>query len=471
MKILLIQPPCYVGDALSLYINDYASQVPQLGLLYLAASVTDHHDVRILDLNMEQTQLETIGRIIERACEVAGSFGADLVGIGTMANVYPLVLRMAAALKERFPDLPVVLGGHQATFTAAETLRRFPQVDLIVQGEGELSFPRLVEALEAGRSPVGLDGVACRDNGEVRVSAIPALHHDLDQLGSPPYHLVPGLDQYQPHSLIKRANILTSRGCPFACTFCSVSRFWQRKARFRSPAAVVDELAMLQRDLGASFIEFNDDTFTVNRKYLTAVCEEIFNRGLEIEWLCRARVDTLSEEIIVLLRRAGCTHVFIGAESGSERIIKSINKKINPAEVSRKVRMLSMHGIETIVSFIYGFPEETAEDIALSAQLAMQCRQYGARWISFQRLTALPGTDIAGEITSEFNLSGAYVSGSPISDDQVFAEEVRRMVAQAPQVFPSFFRVNCKHFPTEEALQEVVSREFRDLGRDLGMVL
>jgi len=471
MKILLVQPPCYVGDPLSLYINDYAFRVPQLGLLYLAASVRGHHDVRILDLNLEQTELQTVPRMVERVCQVAEETGAGLVGIGTMANVYPLVLQMAAEVKARMPEITMVLGGHQATFTAQETLERFPQVDLVVMGEGEGPFPRLLAALERGESPVGLPGIAGRRNGGAVIPELPPLQADLDTLGPPAYDLVPGLEVYQPFSLVKRANILTSRGCPFACTFCSVSRFWERKARFRDPARVVAELASLQNDLGAGYIEVNDDTFTVKRKYIEAICHGIIDSGLELEWLCRARANALDEEIVSLLRRAGCSHVFIGAESGSERILRSIHKRIKPQDVSRAVRLLAEQGIEAIVSFIYGFPDEDAEDIARSARLAQECRQLGARWISFQRLTALPGTPMASEITDQFNLSGAYVSGSPITSDGAFLEKVQRMAVEAPRVFPSFFRVRSEHFATEEALMAVVNREYHELGRDLGMVL
>lgn len=144
MNILLIQPPCYAGDSLSLYLNDYASRVPQLGLLYLAASVFRDHDVRLLDFNLEQTELQTIPRMVERLCRATGDWTADLVGFGTMANVYPLVLRMAEAVREAVPAAAIVFGGHQATFTAAETLQRYPQVDYVVLGEGEQTFPRLV---------------------------------------------------------------------------------------------------------------------------------------------------------------------------------------------------------------------------------------------------------------------------------------------------------------------------------------
>jgi len=471
MNILLVQPPCYVGDPLSLYLNDYASRVPQLGLLYLASSVAGDHDVRLLDLNLEQTELQTIPRMIDRVCRAAGSWPADLVGFGTMANVYPLVLHMAAAIKETVPSTPIVLGGHQATFTAAETLRRYPQIDYVVLGEGERTFPRLVAALESDQPLGGIPGVACRDGAAVHVPDLPALHPHLDELGPPAYHLAPALDRYQPHSLVRRANIMTSRGCPFGCTFCSVSRFWQRRARYRDSRLVVDELAMLQGDLGAGYIEFNDDTFTVNRKYLQSICHGIIDRGLELEWLCRARANSLDEETVAVMRRAGCTHVFIGAESGSSRILRSIEKKIEPEDVSRSVRLLSDRGIESIVSFIYGFPEETPEDIALTAKLALECRRLGARWIGLQRLTALPGTPMAGAITDEFNLSGTYLSGTPITSDRGFTEEVRRMVADAPSVFPMYFRVNCRHFRTEDALQQTVNRAFAPLGRDMGMEL
>ncbi len=142
MKILLVQPPCYVGDPLSLYINDYAFRVPQLGLLYLAASVRRHHDVRILDLNMEQTQLQTVPAMVERVCQVAGETGAELVGIGTMANVYPLVLEMAAQIKARLPEATLVLGGHQATVVK---LCRHP---------GAVSVHRFGQRLQAGNMVV-----------------------------------------------------------------------------------------------------------------------------------------------------------------------------------------------------------------------------------------------------------------------------------------------------------------------------
>lgn len=332
-------------------------------------------------------------------------------------------------------------------------------------------FPGWFEALESGTPPGALPGVASRNGGTVQLPQLPAPHPALDEFGPPAYHLVPALDSYQPYSLVRRANIMTSRGCPFGCTFCSVSRFWQRRARFRNSRLVVDELAMLQGDLGAGYIEFNDDTFTVNRQYPKEICRGILDRGLQLEWLCRARANSLDEETVELMRRAGCTHVFIGAESGSPRVLRSIEKRIEPADVTRSVRLLSTHGIESIVSFIYGFPEETEDDIALTAQLVLECRKLGTRWIGLQRLTALPGTPMAGEITDEFNLAGTYLSGSPITSDPGFTEEVWRMVAEAPGVFPMFFRVNCRHFPTEEKLQRTVSRAFAPLGLDMGMEL
>jgi hypothetical protein len=217
---------------------------------------------------------------------------------------------------------------------------------------------------------------------------------------------------------------------------------------------VLQELRWLRDELGAGFIDFADDTFTLDRRRTLEFCEELARADLGLEWFARSRVDRIDEILLRSLRGAGCSHIFSGAESGSPAMLEYVNKKISREQILDAVRLSVRSGMKIILSFIYGFPDEGPGDMEASLALARQCLEEGAWWVSFQRLTALPGTPVASRISGRFDTGGAYVGGSDLLRSEGFLDEIRPMVEAWPQVFPSYFVVESTRFRSEEELQE-----------------
>jgi radical SAM superfamily enzyme YgiQ (UPF0313 family) len=423
-------------------------------LLCLAAYAKPHHDIRILDLNLLQDicdSTEELFGLVERETE---DFEPRLVGFYTMANVYPWVIGCSERLKVKRPETFVVLGGEQATLTASDTMAAFPFVDAIVRGEGEVTFAELLVRLERGESLDGLPGLTFRENGAVMDNPNRGLIDNLDELPLPAYELVPPITRYQPGMPICRTNIITSRGCPYECKFCSVQVFWDRRVRYKSHARVIEELRYLRDTVGSGFIDFADDTFTVNMRHAREFCRELIRADLGLEWFCRSRVDRVDEELLSLLRQAGCSLIFYGAESGSPQMLDYVGKGIDREQILQAVRATASTGLKPILSFIYGFPDETRQEMETSIAFARSCLEEGAYWISFQRLTALPGTPIADRITGQFDLGGAYIGGSDRLRGEDFIESVRPMIRAHPTIFPSYYTVMSTAFRDEAHLQE-----------------
>ena len=454
MKALLVQPPNYTGNELDNYLGGCAFRSPQLGLLYLAACARSHHDIRVLDLNHLQSGYGSAGELFQLVEKEVESFQPELVGYYTMANVYPWVIQSCERLKKAHPDMFLILGGEQASLTAKDSLAAFPFVDAIARGEGEATFPELLAFLEAGRPLDGLHGLSFRRNGDCLHNPDRSMESDLDRIPLPAYEFTPPLPEYQPGQPIHRANIITSRGCPYDCKFCSVQVFWERRVRFRTHARVIEELRYLQNQVGAGFIDFADDTFTINIDHTREFCHEVLRAGLDLEWFCRSRVDRVDLEILKLLRQAGCTLMFYGAESGSQEMLEYVGKKILREQILEAVRVTVAAGIKPILSFIYGYPDETPKNLETSVAFSRRCLEEGAYWVSFQRLTALPGTPIASRITRRFDVGGAYVGGSDLLRHPDYLESIQPMVRAHPSVFPSYFTVETTGFRSESHLQE-----------------
>ncbi len=450
MRVLLVQPPTFAADPLTAYATGSCVCGPQLGLLYLAAAIADDHEVRIVDLNYLQRSLDTHAQMIQAVVREVQESDAQVVGITTMANSYPFVMLLCDDIKRHCPDVYTVLGGHQATFTAEPTLACFPSVDAVVKGEAESTFPMLLRKLADASTLADVPGLVYRDGAELRVvdSAPPLV--DLDALSRPAYHLVPPLSEYQYRPLLVRANILTTRGCPMRCVFCSVTNFWKAGYRRRRPADVVREARWLSETLGARGLDLADDTFTLHPKHVREVCSGL--RGLQLEWFARSRVDVADQSLLGEMADAGCTKIFFGAESGSASVLEYIGKRITPGQVLSAVRTARDNGIDSTVSFIFGFPLETREDILCSFSLAEQCLAAGASWVFFHRLTALPGTPLETELSANLSLAGSYSGGPEVLSHPDYLQSIKPMVEANPAIFPSFFSTRLVHFSDEQEL-------------------
>jgi radical SAM superfamily enzyme YgiQ (UPF0313 family) len=388
MKILLINPKT------NLPIETRIS--PSLGLAYLGAvSERQGHTVRIYDGDVEDISLEKVLR----------DFAPDLVGITANTIQIKSAWRDAAVVKS-VADIPVVLGGPHPTVLAAESAER-PEVDIVVRGEGEATWEELCQwriADGEGRGAISglqsMPGISCQTpDGQVHHNLDRPVIEDLDGLPLPAYHLFK-MDRYtnlQPtvdHIGGPSYPILTSRGCPYHCTYCS--QIGPRRWRMRSPENVVAEWRWLVRDLGAAEIGVLDDSFNINRQRVLDICDLLIEEELtHVPWIMinGIRANLVDKELLGRMKQAGCIRSAFGVESGNQEILDSvIGKQLTLEQVRAAFRAAKEVGMETIGFFIIGLPGETEETMDDTIRFAIELDPVVA---NFSMATPFPGTEMS----------------------------------------------------------------------------
>lgn len=359
--------------------------LPPLSLAYLAGALErDGFEVQILDFLVARYRPE---KVRERLAD----YRPQLVGVTCVTMNYPLATEMLRVCKAADPALMTVIGGPHVSFALEDTLLKSPWIDVVAIGEGDETVVELARAVAGGTGIAGVPGIAFADGGEVVRTGPRPLIGDIDRLAMPARHLIP-LARY--HALGTPCTVITSRGCPYGCLFCSASRMFGRRVRFREPGLVVDEIEGMRRDFGFREINIVDDTFTVNHAHVRETCEEILRRGLDITWSAYARADNMTEELVALMRRAGCQMVLFGMESADEGILKTIRKGITPDDMRRGVKIATEAGLGVYTSFIIGLPGESLETIRRSMAFATEINSaYGVEY-GYHMLSPLPGTDL-----------------------------------------------------------------------------
>jgi radical SAM superfamily enzyme YgiQ (UPF0313 family) len=316
----------------------------------------------------------------------------DMVGFMTENETYHHLLQISRELKRIDPSCTIVLGGPHASAVAEATLRRWSCVDYIVRGEGELTFPDLVRSvMDGGRQPVPGAWHRSRD-GEVTWGGTRPLLGDLDALPYPAYEL------YAPDAG-EEIFFEVGRGCPFQCTFCSTSPFWQRKHRVKGEARILAELLHVVELYGNRRMHFTHDLFTTNKAWVRRVCETLIDAGVPVRWTCSSRTDTVDRELLDLMGRAGCAAIYFGLESGSRRILQEIRKKIEVEHSFAILRDCLDVGITPNVGFIGGFPTEDKESFretfdAYAAALEMGCAPvHFFQFTPFEDSTMMPSLE------------------------------------------------------------------------------
>lgn len=290
-------------------------------------------------------------RVAEDIC----SSSPDVVGFMTECDSYHHVLQFCAAVKARAREIAIVLGGPHASAIARQTMDRCPEVDAVVIGEGELTFPDVLDTLES-TMPSPVPGALLRRSGTVLDGGPRALVDSLDDLPPPAY------DLYRPDPG-EEIFLEVGRGCPFQCTFCSTAPYWKRRHRVKSPERVVHEVSLVQELFGTTRMHFTHDLFTTDRRWVRAVCAALIAAGAPIRWTCSARTDTVDEGLLALMARAGCDAIYFGIESGSERILEEIRKDIPLERSFDMLQACKDAGITPNAGFIVGFPTEDEESL------------------------------------------------------------------------------------------------------------
>ncbi len=442
MKILLVNPPA------RRFVRDHHPSFP-LGPGYLAARLVEAgHDPEIHDaewgpdfpdpmprldrpmvdmaLNWYRyfEALENPSHAVWRETEaVIRERKPDLVGVTCRALDLASARVVARLTKSINSDTPVVLGG-PATSTCTEQVLADCNVDYAVRGEGEATIVELADALDQSRSDLSsIAGISYRGpSGTVHTADRPLIK-DISSLPSPARDRLLYTEQLPERKVrYMMGEMITSRGCPYPCTFCAVRDVWgSAKTRLRTPESVVDEIVHLRDRHGVRFVTLWDDLFTTSRKRTEAICNLLLERQVNVEWLCLVRANTINAELLALMKQAGCVQVQMGVESGSERVLDSMLKGISLDDMKKASELVHQAGIALHIFLIMGLPGETADEMRQTMDvipvIAPDC-------VELSVFAPYPGTPLyqelqrAGKITEQdgqtadfLNIDRCYVDG------------------------------------------------------------
>ena len=312
----------------------------------------------------------------------------SILGISLYTHNRMESLRLAALAKGLNPGCFVVLGGPHATHRARELLLREPSIDAVVLGEGEETFLELANSVAKGIRSIGaIRGIAFRRAKKVVFTRSRGLIEELDSLPLPAAFLddAIGVDLHNQLEFI-----ITSRGCPFSCRFCSSPSFWKRRVRFRSPRSIADEIRYIRDRYGLIYFSLRDDTFTLDRERVMEFCSLIIRERLHILWNCQTRANALDEEMLLWMKRAGCECIQIGVESGSLKVLRELGKQVTPDQVRVAALTARKVGMNLSVYLITGVPGETEEDLEDTLRLIEDIRASDGQ---VSPLAYYPGTE------------------------------------------------------------------------------
>ena len=374
MRIALIAPPYPLEQAPS----------PPLGICYVASTcVAAGHDVKIIDYIVGQYTPEKL------QAELA-AYQPDILGATSVTMNFPQAVEIVKTAKRYAPHIVTMMGGPHVSFDYENVLLKHPEVDVIVAGEGERTLKELLPVIHDKAKWHEIQGIAFAENGHIVKTATRPLIDDLDSLPIPNRDLLP-MAKYL--ALGFPVSIITSRGCPNKCIFCLGRKMVGMKVRYRSAAKIVDEIEYLL-SFGLSRINIADDFFTANKNRVAAFCEEIFKRDIKFTWSAFARVDSVSKETLLMMKKAGCDAVSFGIESGNPDILKTVSKGITPDQAREAVQYCKDVGMIAHASFIAGLPGETRETLEETYNFAQSLNiPHG-----YHLLAPFPGTTLREKI-------------------------------------------------------------------------
>jgi len=442
MKIALIAPPYPLEEAPS----------PPLGLAYVAAACeAAGAEVRIFDFIVSRYTPEKLAAALD-------SFRPDAVGSTAVTMNFIQAVSILKDVKKHNRKIVTMMGGPHVSFDIENSLKIYPEIDLIVIGEGEETLSELVPALTSPEEWEKIQGIAFRKDGKVFATPQRPLIENLDTIPTPARHLLP-VSRYL--ALGYPVSIITSRGCPNKCIFCLGRKMVGYKARFRDPSLVVDEIEDIL-SYGFTRINIADDLFTANKERVRTLCAEIKRRGVTFAWSAFARVNTVDREVLEVMKDAGCDSVSFGIESGNPEMLKRIRKGITLDQAREATRICKEAGIITHASFMVGLPGETKETLQDTSRFARELDIF----YGYHFLAPFPGTTVREEI-EKYDLKiltddwSRYDANSPtVCSSKITPEEIVSFVkvyddtldCQWQEVVKRYEKKQCT--PHEELLVE-----------------
>jgi radical SAM superfamily enzyme YgiQ (UPF0313 family) len=419
-------------------------------------------EVSFVDAVMEELNIPAF---VDRLSALA----PDLLVIECSTPSIKYDLESARQVKDSLPATKVALIGSHSTFFHQQILSDSPQLDAIVRGEFEITIRELAQAIADGRDWSTVQGLSYRQDEEVMVNSDRPLVEDLDSLPFPARHIVKS-NGYRAaiYSGSRCTSMVSSRGCPFQCVFCVwPSTLYGHRFRARSAENVVDEMLEIQQ-LGIDEIYFDDDTFTIDRKRVMAICGLIKERGLHVSWIAQARVDTVDREVLSAMKEAGCHYILFGIESGSPEMLETMKKRITLDKAREAIRLCRELGIKSQAFFLFGVPGETQETVQQTIDFA---QELGASSTQFAVAIPQPGSPLYQQCVEnnwliyddweDFASSNALIETPQLSREEAEAARIRAYREH-------YFRLR---FILQEALRIRHPRDIKRLWRGAKSVL
>jgi radical SAM superfamily enzyme YgiQ (UPF0313 family) len=385
MKILFLYPKWTSDYGLFAYFAKRAGVWPPLNLAYLAAIAENlGHEVRIIDAEAENlTRDEMVDKIL--------NFQPNLVGMTATTPFFHFVEEAANLIKEKLPEVSVLLGGAHITVLKEKAFKDCFDYGFI--GEADEAFPAFLKKYDSREDIRDILGILFRDGEDIRYTGDVAPVMDMDSLLLPAYHLLK-MEKYKIgtlHGMKNFVSIMTVRGCPYKCIFCSTKVFG-KNVRRRSPELVVEEIKHIKKQYNINHFIFSDDTLTMNREHILKICELIIKENIGITFEGGTRANLVDEEIIAKLSEAGMIRICFGLESVDENIRKLMCKEIPLESYIIANKITNKYGLETLNSCMIGLPGETKETIKKTLSFLRDSR--GIKQANLSIAVPYPGTEL-----------------------------------------------------------------------------
>jgi len=439
MKIALVSPP-YLAESL---VGKTASMkvvlniIPPLGLAYLAAVLEKNgYDVRIYDCSIGIALPQLINQLRE--------YQPDIVGFTSTTPAFPDARKAAEGVRQILPKAIIVLGGAHVS-AVPENAMSYDCFDVGVIAEGEMTMLELVQHIDGGgrlSDLNGIAGLAFRQDGRVVLTKPRGYIKDLDTIPFPARHLLPPLSAYSPtpasYRKLPLAVLMTSRGCPYQCTFCD-RKVFGNLTRGHSPDRVIAEVDEALHKYGAREIRFFDDTFTFDKKRVMEICEKILQKGWRFPWTCLTRVNAVTPELLRKMKEAGCWQVLFGLESGDPRVLSSIKKGTTVEQNEQAVRWAQEAGLRVRADFIVGTPAETMESLRRTLEFAKRLK---LDYAHFNKFVPFAGTELYQQLYEQgyrFDVSDLPTildhKATPYTPPSMTTEEFQKFLDRANREF------------------------------------